>query len=629
MIHLQNIRLKRGGRTIFDEMNLSVHSGHRVGVVGRNGIGKSSLFLLLLGRLLPEEGDVKLPRRWVIAHLEQEIAPRPVSALEWTIDGDRPLREIERAIEKAGQRGDERRLAALYAELEAIDAYTAEARAARILDGLGFDSEDLPRPVGEFSGGWRIRLNLAQTLMCRSDLLLLDEPTNHLDLDATLWLEHWLKHREGTTLVISHDRDFLDRVATDIVHLEGASARSYRGNYSIFERQRAETLALRQSTYEKQQARVREIRAFVDRFRYKASKARQAQSRLKELERMTQSAPAHADSPYRFAFPSPGKMSTPLVQLEDAALGYPGAAPVLEDVRFRLAPGDRVGLLGRNGAGKSTLLRSLARELSLLAGEESRGRHAGVGYFAQHTVETLNPERNAMQHLAPLQPDATDQAMRNYLGGWGFPGDMAFRPSASLSGGEKARLALAVVAWRRPALLLLDEPTNHLDLDMRHALTMALQDYEGALVLVSHDRRLIENSVEEFLLVAERRLRAWDGTLDEYRDWLLRRDARPRRVRSDSGARPNAAARRREEARRREQFQPLRKALRETERRIAGLEPEVRTLSSQLADTDTYQRLSSAELSDLIARYKRSRARLDRLEAEWVETSERLEAENG
>ena len=629
MIHLQNIRLKRGGRTIFDEMTLSVHVGHRVGVVGRNGIGKSSLFLLLLGRLLPEEGDVKLPRRWVIAHLEQDIALRPVSALEWTIDGDRPLREIERAIEKAERRGDERRLAALYAELEAIDAYTAEARAARILDGLGFDAEDLPRPVGEFSGGWRIRLNLAQTLMCRADLLLLDEPTNHLDLDATLWLEHWLKQREGTTLVISHDRDFLDRVATDVVHLEGGDAQSYRGNYSAFERKRAETLALRQSMYEKQQARVREIRAFVDRFRYKASKARQAQSRLKELERMTRSAPAHADSPYRFSFPSPGKMSTPLVQLEEAALGYPGATPVLEAVRFRLAPGDRVGLLGRNGAGKSTLLRSLAGELPLRGGEEMRGRHAGVGYFAQHTVETLGPGRSAMEHLAALRPDATEQAMRDYLGGWGFPGDMAFHPSASLSGGEKARLALAVVAWRRPAVLLLDEPTNHLDLDMRHALTMALQDYEGALVLVSHDRRLIENSVEELMLVAEGRLRAWDGTLDEYRDWLLRRDAEPRRTRRDAGARPNSAARRREEARKRERVQPLRRALRETERRIEGLEPEVRTLSAQLADTDTYQRLSGEELGDLIARYKHSRARLDRLETEWVEVSERLEAARG
>ena len=629
MIHLQNIRLKRGGRTIFDAMDLSVHAGHCVGVVGRNGIGKSSLFLLLLGRLLPEEGDVKLPRRWVVAHLEQELAPRPVSALEWTIDGDRPLREIERAIEKAEKGGDERRLAALYADLEAIDAYTAETRAARILDGLGFDSEDLSRPVGEFSGGWRIRLNLAQTLMCRADLLLLDEPTNHLDLDATLWLEHWLKRREGTTLVISHDRDFLDRVSTDVVHLEGGHARTYRGNYSAFERQRSETLALRRAMYEKQQVRVREIRAFVERFRYKASKARQAQSRLKELERMAQIAPAHADSPYRFSFPSPGKMSTPLVEFEDAALGYPGAAPVLEGVRLRLAPGDRVGLLGRNGAGKSTLMRSLAGELSLLAGEEMRGRRAGVGYFAQHTVETLNPDWNAMQHLAARSPEAAEQAMRGYLGGWGFPGDMAFHPSASLSGGEKARLALAVVAWRRPALLLLDEPTNHLDLDMRHALTLALQDYEGALVLVSHDRRLIENSVDEFLLVAEGRLRAWEGTLDEYRDWLLRRDAPPRRVRPDSGAGPGAAARRRESARKREEIRPLRNALRELERRIVGLEPEVRALHEELADAGTYRRLSSEQITALITRHERSRARLSRLETQWVEMSERLEAQRG
>ena len=630
MINLQNIRLKRGGRMIFDGMNLSVHVGHRVGVVGRNGIGKSTLFLLLLGRMLPEEGDVKLPRRWVIAHLEQEIALRPVSALDWTLDGDGPLREIQRAIEKAEKRGDDHRLAELYAGLEAIDAYTAEARAGRILAGLGFDAEDFSRPVGEFSGGWRIRLNLAQTLMCRSDLLLLDEPTNHLDLDATLWLEHWLKYREGTTLVISHDRDFLDRVATDVVHLEGGVARSYRGNYSTFERQRADTLALRQSMYEKQQVRVREIRAFVERFRYKASKARQAQSRLKELERMTQSAPAHADSPYRFSFPSPGKMSTPLVQFEEATLGYRGAAPVLTEVRFRLAPGDRVGLLGRNGAGKSTLLRSLAGALPLLSGEEMRGRYAAVGYFAQHTVETLNPGKSAMQHLTALRPDATDQAMRSYLGGWGFPGDMAFHPSASLSGGEKARLALAVVAWRQPAVLLLDEPTNHLDLDMRHALTLALQEYEGALVLVSHDRRLIENSVDDLLLVAEGGLRTWDGTLDEYRDWLLRNEGGARRSRSPAGgARPASAARRREGARRREEARPLRNALRNIERRIEGLQPEVQALGDELADTDTYQRLSSEEITELITRHERSRASLAQLEAQWVETSERLETARG
>ena len=608
-------------------MNLSVHAGHRAGVVGRNGIGKSSLFLLLLGRLLPEEGDVKLPRRWVIAHLEQESVPRPVSALDWAMDGDRPLREMQRAIAKAEERGDDRRLAELHAGLETIDAYTAEARAGRILAGLGFDAGDFARPVEEFSGGWRIRLNLAQTLMCRSDLLLLDEPTNHLDLDATLWLEHWLAHREGTTLVISHDRDFLDRVATDVVHLEGGRARRYRGNFSAFERQRGDALALRQSMYEKQQARVREIRAFVDRFRYKASKARQAQSRLKELERMTRSAPAHADSPYRFSFPSPGKMSNPLVDLEGAALGYAGAAPVLAEVRLRLAPGDRVGLLGRNGAGKSTLLRTLAGGLPLLAGEEMRGRRAVAGYFAQHTVETLHPGESAMQHLASLRPDVTEQSMRTYIGGWGFPGDMAFRPSASLSGGEKARLALAVVAWRRPALLLLDEPTNHLDLEMRHALTVALQSYEGALVLVSHDRRLIENSVDELMLVAEGRLRGWEGTLDEYRDWLLRRGAAaPRPVRSAAGGRESPAARRRAGARKREQVRSLHEALRELERRIAGLEPEVRALRAELTDTGTYQRLSGEQLSDLITRHERSRAHLTRLETQWVEMSERLEA---
>ena len=626
MIHLHNVRLKRGGKVLFDDLDLAVYAGHRAGVVGRNGAGKSSLFLLLLGRLLPEEGDVQLPRRWVIAHLEQETAPRPVGALDWVMDGDRPLREMQRAIERTEVRSDHRRLAELHAGLEAIDAYTAPTRAARILAGLGFDAEEFSRPFTEFSGGWRIRLNLAQTLMCRSDLLLLDEPTNHLDLDATLWLAHWLKHRDGTTLVISHDRDFLDRIATDVVHLEGGRARAYRGNYSSFERQRGDTLALRQATYEKQQARIREIHTFVARFRYKASKARQAQSRLKELERMVRIAPAHVDSPYQFSFPSPGKVSNPLVRLAGATLGY-REMPVLTGVHLTLAPGDRVALLGRNGAGKSTLLRSLAGELPLLAGEETRGPHAAVGYFAQHTVETLNPDQSAIAHLAALRPGATSQAMRDYLGGWGFPGDMAFHPSASLSGGEKARLALAVVAWRRPALLLLDEPTNHLDLEMRHALTLALQACEGALVLVSHDRHLIENSVDALLLVARGRLCAYDGTLDEYRDRLLERGAEPRRPRPD--ARSSAAARRREGARQRERVQPLREALRAIERHIEGLQPEVQALSDELADAGTYRRLNGEQLAGLITRHQHSRARLARLEEEWLEMSERLEAASG
>ena len=433
MIHLSNVTLKRGATTLFTGLDLVVHAGHRAGVVGRNGVGKTSLFLLLRGRLLPEEGDVRVPRSWTVAHLAQETEASRSTALDWTMDGDRPLRAVERAIEAAEREGDDGRLAALYAELEAIDGYTAEARAGRILDGLGFDPEDFARPVADFSGGWRIRLNLAQTLMCRSDLLLLDEPTNHLDLDAVMWLEQWLVRREGTSLLISHDRDFLDRAATDIVHLENGRARAYRGGYSSFERQRSERLVTERATFEKQQRRAREIQAFVTRFGAKASKARQARSRLKELERLALAAPAHAHSTYRFSFPGPEKVSNPLLLIEDAGFGY-GGDPVLAGVGLTLRPGARIGLLGRNGAGKTTLMRGIAGELPVAAGHLERGRNASVGYFAQHTMESLVPAKSPLEHLAAVDPEASNQALRDYLGGWGFSADAAFARSALLSG---------------------------------------------------------------------------------------------------------------------------------------------------------------------------------------------------
>ena len=625
MIHLTNITLKRGANTLFDGLDLTVHAGHRAGIVGRNGVGKTSLFLLLRGRLLPEEGDVRVPRSWTIAHLAQETVPSPATALDWTMGGDRPLREVQRRIEAAEVKGDHRRLATLYAELEAVDGYTAEARAGRILDGLGFDAEDFHRPVADFSGGWRIRLNLAQTLMCRSDLLLLDEPTNHLDLDAVMWLEQWLVKRPGTSLLISHDRDFLDRTATDIVHLEGGRARAYRGGFSSFERQRSERLARERVTFEKQQRRVREIEAFVTRFGAKASKARQARSRLKELERLAVIAPAHADSPYRFSFPGPEKVSDPLYQVEDARLGYEGAAPVLADVNLLVRPGARIGLLGRNGAGKSTLMRAIAGELPLLAGDCTRGHHAPVGYFAQHTMETLEPSRSPMEHLSAADPTASDQAIRNYLGGWGFPGDAAFVRSSLLSGGEKARLALALIAWRKPALLLLDEPTNHLDLDMRHALTVALQSYGGALVIVSHDRHLLASTVDELLLVADGRVAPWDGTLDDYRSWLLGRDE-PSTGAGSPSAREIAAARRRAGAQERARLKPLRDELRAIEEQLTELQSKLEGVNGLLADTESYRRLSGEEVRDLVDCHKRYQHRVERLEAQWLAVSERLDA---
>ena len=625
MIQLSNITLKRGAAALFTGLDLAVHAGQRAGVVGRNGVGKTSLFLLLRGRLLPEEGDVRVPRSWTIAHLAQETEASRSTALDWTMDGDRPLRAVERAIEAATANGDDGRLGALYAELEAIDGYTAQARAGRILDGLGFDREDLARPVADFSGGWRIRLNLAQTLMCRSDLLLLDEPTNHLDLDAVMWLEQWLVRREGTSLIISHDRDFLDRTATDIVHLENGRARAYRGGYSSFERQRGERLATERATYEKQQRRAREIRAFVTRFGAKASKARQARSRVKELERLAQAAPAHADSSYRFSFPDPEKVSNPLLLIDDAGFGY-GGAPVISGVSLTLQPGDRIGLLGRNGAGKSTLMRGVAGELSVTAGHLERGRNASVGYFAQHTMESLVAAKSPKDHLSGVDPRVPDQAIRNYLGGWGFSGDAVFAPSGLLSGGEKARLALALVAWRRPAVLLLDEPTNHLDLDMRHALTVALQSYGGALVVVSHDRHLLGSTVDELFLVANGQVAPYDGTLDEYRDWLLGRDDPSSPEGARRPPRDTAAERRRAGAKARARLKPLRDELHAIEAAIEEEQSKLDSVNAALADPEAYRRLSNEEVTDLVVRHKRYRARVERLETKWVAVSERLES---
>ncbi len=624
MIQLSNVTLKRGAAALFTGFDLTVHAGQRAGVVGRNGVGKTSLFLLLRGRLLAEEGEVRVPRSWTIAHLAQETEASPATALDWTMDGDRPLRTVQRRLEAAAAHGDDGRLAALYAELEAIDGYTAEARAGRILHGLGFDPDDFSRPVADFSGGWRIRLNLAQTLMCRSDLLLLDEPTNHLDLDAVMWLEQWLVRRDGTTLLISHDRDFLDRTATDIVHLGGGRARTYRGGYSSFERQRSERLAHERAAFERQQRRAREIRVFVARFGAKASKARQARSRVKELERLALAAPAHADSSYRFSFPNPEKVSNPLLLMEDASFGYRGN-PVLAGVHLTLPPGARIGLLGRNGAGKSTLMRGIAGELPAAAGSLERGRNAPVGYFAQHTMETLVPSKSPMEHLAAADPKATDQGLRSYLGGWGFSGDAAFARSAFLSGGEKARLALALIAWRKPAVLLLDEPTNHLDLDMRHALTVALQSYGGALIVVSHDRHLLGSTVDELLLVADGRVAPYDGTLDEYRVWLLGRGD-PSSPAESRPLRDAAAERRRAGARARARVKPLRDELRAIEAELEELQSKLDAITSELADTESYRRLDGGEVTDLVARHKRYRARVERLEEEWVAASEKLDA---
>ncbi len=526
MLQLDHLSLRRGPRLLIDDASAQIHPGQRVGLTGANGTGKSSLFALILGEFGPDAGSLQLPKDWVIAHVAQHTPADARPAIDYALDGDAELRHIEAQLIEAEQADDGHRLGQLHERMDHIGGYQARARAARLLHGLGFKPGEEERPVSDFSGGWRMRLNLAKALMCRSDLLLLDEPTNHLDLDAVIWLEDWLKRYPGTLLLISHDRDFLDNVVTQVAHIEQGRLTLYTGNYTAFERARAERLANQQAAFEKQQREISHMQAFVDRFRAKATKARQAQSRLKALERMTVIAPAHVDSPFHFAFKPPAKNPRPLLRLDEAAAGY-GDTAIFSDARFSLNPGDRVGLLGPNGAGKSTLIKLLAGDLTPLAGERLAAQDLAIGYFAQHQLEQLHPAHSALEHLQQLDPKASEQSLRDFIGGFGFNGDRATCPVAPFSGGEKARLVLALLVYQKPNLLLLDEPTNHLDLEMRLALAEALQDFAGAMVIVSHDRHLLRVTCDQLVLVHGGRVREFDGDLDDYPAWLAQqqRDA--------------------------------------------------------------------------------------------------------
>ena len=608
MLQLIDVTLHRGDRLLFDGLNLTVHAGHKAGVVGRNGIGKSTLFELVRGRLAPEEGQVVRPDSWRLASLEQNVAPSSRPALEFVLDGDTRLRGVERAIAAAEGQGDDDALGTLYADYEDAGGYEARARAAEVLGGLGFATADFDKAHRAFSGGWRITLNLARALFAPSDLLLLDEPTNHLDLDATLWLETWVRRYQGTLLAIAHDRDFLDRTMGGIVHLEDAEARVYTGNYSGFERQRAEALALRAAQFKKQQRRVREIHAFVDRFRAKASKARQVQSRLKALERMDLVAPVHAELPYRFSFPQPKKISNPTLSLDDAAIGYDGR-PVLDEVTLRVHPDDRIGVLGANGAGKTTLLRCLAGELAPLDGSMTPGRHASVGYFAQHQLESLDLSRAPLDHLADL--GYREQDARDTLGRWGFVGADVQRRAETFSGGEKARLVLLLIACRQPAVLVLDEPTNHLDLDMRQALAFALQEYRGAVLLVSHDRHLLRQCADRFWLVADGRVGRFDDDLDAYaalRQPRARRETKPKNER-----RAGRAANERS----------LRQEQRRLEVRIEKLTRRVDEIDRSLGEPDVHEQ--PEEMSRLVTARRRAVEDMERDERAWLAAQEKLD----
>ena len=626
MIRLENLSLLRGSTKLLDGANLSVHSGWKLALVGANGAGKSSLFKLLLGELHADAGDLSVPDRKQIAHMAQEVSSSDRTALNYVLDGDLQLRDIQAKLAQA-EADHSPEVGTLHAELEAIDGYRAESRAHQLLDGLGFSTADASKSVNAFSGGWRIRLNLAQALMSRSDLLLLDEPTNHLDLDATLWLENWLRNYPGTLILISHDRTFIDAVASHVVHLHQRELHLYKGNYSAYERMRAERLAQQQAAYVKQQERVAQIEDFVRRFKAKASKAKQAQSRIKELERMEMISAAHIDSPFTFRFDSSDKISSPLLNLYQADLGYPGAK-ILDGIKLSLVPGQRIGLLGRNGAGKSTLVKSLMGDLELISGARQAGEHLSVGYFAQHQLEALDLEASAMLHLQRMDPKASEANLRSFLGSFGFSGDDALEPIKRFSGGEKARLALALIAWRKPNLLLLDEPTNHLDLEVRHALTLALQSFEGAIILVSHDRHLLANSVDQFLLVADGKVEEFSGDLDDYHQWLAsqRSEAKPQITTESRGA---SAADRKEqkrlEAARRAKLRPLKQQVEKLEELVDSISTKLEQIENQLADPDIYSDERKVELKELLAQQAELSSRLNQAENDWMECQEALD----
>jgi ATP-binding cassette subfamily F protein 3 len=634
LIQFTDIALRRGAKLLFEQASFQVHARQRLGLIGANGCGKSSLFALLLGELEADLGNLALPANARIAHVEQSSPSGRRSALAFVQDGDPELRAVQRAIAQAENGGDAERLHELYERLEALDGFAAEARAGRLLAGLGFSPDDAGRAVDDFSGGWRMRLNLARALMRQSDILLLDEPTNHLDLPAILWLEQWLRGYPGILLVISHDRDFLDAVCDTIAHIEHQRIRLYAGNYSDFEQQRSARLAQQQALYRRQQREVRHIQNYVDRFRYKASKARQAQSRLKMLERMARIAPAHVDSPFHFAFIEPERQPHHLVQLESVTAGY-GDHAVLRDVDLQISAGDRIGLLGVNGAGKSTLVKAIADGATLLSGRRSLSRDTRIGYFAQHQMDQLEPTLSPAAHLLQVEPGLPESEVRRFLGGFDFSGDRVFDPVAPFSGGEKARLVLALMIRQRPNLLLLDEPTNHLDLEMRQALSRALVDFEGAIVVIAHDRHLLRSVCDDLWVVHDGVVQRFDRSIDEYSDWLKAQQQTP----DDTAERAGSGStngdgdrreRRRAEADKRRRLKPLTDRVRRVERELEARRIDLEALETRLADTTLYtDDARKDEMTGLLREQADLRAAIERLETDWLEASAALDEASG
>lgn len=626
MLNFRNAALRRGTQLLFSNANFTMHAGNKVGLTGANGTGKSSLFAVLRGLLGLDEGSIDLPPNLTIAHVAQETPASDATALDYALDGDNELRQLQHALAQAEAAHDAHRIATLHTELDNIGAYTAPSRAAKLLSGLGFSNEEIQRPVRTFSGGWRMRLNLAQALMCRSDLLLLDEPTNHLDLDAIIWLEQWLKTYPGTLILISHDRDFLDNIVDHIAHIEQNTIRYYTGNYSSFERARAEALAQQQANYAKQQREIAHIQSYIDRFKAQATKARQAQSRIKALEKITRISPAHIDSPFHFEFFEPEKNPSPLLSVKEAVAGYSTDKPIIKNVTLTLSPDDRLGLLGPNGAGKSTLIKLLAGENVMLNGKITPAAALKIGYFAQHQLEQLRHDETPVDHLQRLDPTASQQALRDYLGRFGFNGERSLEAIAPFSGGEKARLVLAIIVYQKPNLLLLDEPTNHLDIEMRHALTVALQTFTGAMVVISHDRHMLRSVCDQFLLVCDGSAQSFDGDLDDYEAWLSkrRRDADAPAQEKDSN-KVDRKEQRRLDAEKRQRLQPLKNELKRIERDMEKAQQRKAEVDQQLSDSDIYQDANKDKLKKLLAEQATLNQQLNQIEEQWLTLSEELE----
>ncbi len=648
MIRLQSLSLMRGTKVLFDAADLTINPGEKVGLIGANGSGKSTLFAMLRDELHPDGGSIDFPKAWRVAHVAQETPSLDRSAIDYAIDGDAQLRQLESelaALETQGGAADGHRIAELHALLADADAYTVRSRAEQLLTGLGFTLTQMAQPVSSFSGGWRMRLNLAQALMCPSELLLLDEPTNHLDLDAILWLEDWLKRYPGTLLVISHDRDFLDGLTNVVVHIDDRKLKRYSGNYSGFEKQRAAQLELAQSMLDKQQRKRAHLQSFIDRFKAKATKAKQAQSRIKALARMEELAPLRAAAEFSFEFREPERAPNPLLVLDKVDAGYRlddgSAKTIVHRIDFSLQGGQRIGLLGVNGAGKSTLIKTIAGDIAPLTGTARLGKGLVIGYFAQHQLEMLRPDDTPLMALTRIAPDVREQELRDFLGSFNFPGEMVKSPIAPFSGGEKARLALALIVWQKPNLLLLDEPTNHLDLETREALTEALAQFDGTLLLVSHDRHLLRATTDEFIIVADGKLQAFDGDLDDYRDWLFK--SRAGATTSDQAGTTSATTgpteaisssdrkeQRRIEAEQRQrlasQRKPLQKRLDAVEADMARVGQQLASDEQALASEDIYDPSRKDELRDTLARQAQGRQQMDALEAEWLQLQESLES---